>query len=230
VPLEQAPALLDEAGSAFDLRGLHVHIGSQLLTLDGFARAAEAIAGLGRFPTYDLGGGLGIAYREETPPSIADYAQATVDALLTHLGDAELIVEPGRSVVGRSGVTLYDVTTVKRNVVTHVAVNGGMADNLEPMLYGTVFTPRILDAERPAETCDVVGRHCESGDLLVRGATLARPRVGDTLLMPATGAYCYSLQNNYNGARKPPVIIVNDGTARLAVRRETLSDLTARDC
>jgi diaminopimelate decarboxylase len=97
------------------------------------------------------------------------------------------------------------------------------------MLYGTVFTPRILDADRPDEICDVVGRHCESGDLLVRGATLATPQVGDTLLMPATGAYCFSLQNNYNGARKPPVVIVNGGEARLAVRRETLSDLTARD-
>ena len=230
VPLEQAPALLDEAGSAFSLEGLHVHIGSQLLTLGGFARAAEAIASLGSFPTYDLGGGLGIAYRDELVPSIAEYAQATVEALLQHLGDAELIVEPGRSMVGRSGVTLYDVTTVKRHAVTHVAVNGGMGDNLEPMLYGTVFTPRILDADRPDEICDVVGRHCESGDLLVRGATLATPRVGDTLLMPATGAYCYSLQNNYNGARKPPVVIVNGGEARLAVRRETLSDLTARDC
>jgi diaminopimelate decarboxylase len=230
VPLEQAPALLDEAGSAFDLRGLHVHIGSQLLTLGGFARAAEAIASLGSFPTYDLGGGLGIAYRDEVVPSIGEYAQATVDALLQHLGDAELIVEPGRSMVGRSGVTLYDVTTVKRHVVTHVAVNGGMGDNLEPMLYGTIFTPRILDVQRPDEVCDVVGRHCESGDLLVRAATLATPQVGDTLLMPATGAYCYSLQNNYNGARKPPVVIVRDGSARLAVRRETLSDLTARDC
>ncbi len=230
VPLAQAPALLDEAGSAFDLRGLHVHIGSQLLTLGGFARAAEAIAALGEFGTYDLGGGLGIAYRDEVVPSIGDYAQATIDALLEHLGDAELIVEPGRSLVGRSGVTLYEVTTVKRHAVTHVAVNGGMGDNLEPMLYGTVFTPRILDADRPDEVCDVVGRHCESGDLLVRGATLATPRVGDTLLMPATGAYCYSLQNNYNGARKPPVVIVKDGVARLAVRRETLSDLTSRDC
>jgi diaminopimelate decarboxylase len=98
------------------------------------------------------------------------------------------------------------------------------------MLYGTVFTPRILDVQRPSEICDVVGRHCESGDLLVRGAALAAPQAGDTLLMPATGAYCYSLQNNYNGARKPPVVIVNEGTARLAVRRETLSDLTRRDC
>ncbi len=232
VPAAQAPALLDEAGSAFDLLGLHVHIGSQLLTLGGFARAAEAIAALGRFGTYDLGGGLGISYRpDEVAPSIGDYAQATVDALHTYLNpEADLIVEPGRSMVGNSGVTLYTVTTVKRFAVTHVAVDGGMADNLEPMLYGQRFAPRILDTDRLMEVCDLVGRHCESGDLLARGAELATPEVGDTVLMPATGAYCYSLQNNYNGARKPPVVLVNDGEARLAVRREALSDLTARDC
>jgi diaminopimelate decarboxylase len=230
VPLRQAPALLDEVARAFDLRGLHVHIGSQLLTLDGFARAAQALAGLGEFPVYDLGGGLGVAYRDETPPSISDYAAATVDALRTYLGsDAELIVEPGRSMVGRSGVTLYTVQTVKRFAVTHVAVDGGMADNLEPMLYGTVFAPFVLDAERESEICDVVGRHCESGDRLVRGAPLARPEPGDVVVMPATGAYCYSLQNNYNGARRPPVVLVDDGRARLVVRRETLTDLTARD-
>ena len=117
------------------LLGLHVHIGSQLLDLDGFEAAARAIAELGSFPVYDLGGGLGIAYRpEEGAPSIADYAQATVRAL-EHLDPAaRLIVEPGRSVVGRSGVTLYSVVTVKRGARTHVAVDGGMADNLE-MLY-----------------------------------------------------------------------------------------------
>ena len=232
VPLAQAPALLEEVAGAFALEGLHVHIGSQLLALGGFGRAAAALAPLGRFGLYDLGGGLGVAYREDQPaPSIADYARATVAALHEHLDpSARLIVEPGRSLVARAGVTLYRVTTVKRHARTHVAVDGGMADNLEPMLYGTRFEPRILDAEREPETCDVVGRHCESGDLLVREAPLATPQTGDLLLMPVTGAYCYSLQNNYNGARKPPVVIVSDGEARLAVRRETLSDLTRRDC
>jgi diaminopimelate decarboxylase len=232
VPLAQAPALIEEVTGAFALEGLHVHIGSQLLTLGGFARAAEALAGLGSFPTYDLGGGLGVAYRPDEPaPSIADYADATVAALHEHLDpEAELIVEPGRSLVGRAGVTLYQVTTVKRYARTHVAVDGGMADNLEPMLYGTRFAPRILDRERPPEICDVVGRHCESGDLLVRDAPLATPQTGDLLLMPVTGAYCYSMQNNYNGARRPPVILVGNGEARLVVRRETLSDLTSRDC
>ena len=110
--------------------------------------------------------------------------------------------------VGRSGVTLYSVVTVKRGVLTHVAVDGGMADNLEPMLYGQRFAPRILDRERPPETCELVGHHCESGDVLVNGVALATPQVDDLLLMPVTGAYCYSLLNNYNGARRPPVVLV----------------------
>jgi diaminopimelate decarboxylase len=233
VALEDAPALLERiaAGDRCELLGLHVHIGSQLLDLDGFGRAAEAIAALGSFPVYDLGGGLGIAYTpDEQAPSIADYAQATVEALHTHLDpQARLIVEPGRSVVGRSMVTLYEVVTVKRGRLTHVAVNGGMGDNLEPMLYGQRFAPAIVDRERPLERCELVGHHCESGDVLVHGAELATPAVGDLLVMPVTGAYCYSLQNNYNGARRPPVVLCRDGDARLAVRRETMDDLLARD-
>jgi diaminopimelate decarboxylase len=207
-----------------------VHIGSQLLDLDGFEAAARAIAELGTFPVYDLGGGLGIAYRpEEVAPSIADYAQATVRAL-EHLDPAaRLIVEPGRSVVGRSGVTLYTVVTVKRGARTHVAVDGGMADNLEYALYRQRFAPRILDRERPAEVCDLVGMHCESGDILAEQVELATPQVGDTVVMPVTGAYTYSLQNNYNGAPRPPVILVDDGMARLAVRRERIDELMARD-
>ena len=233
VALDAAPPLLDRiaASDRCELLGLHVHIGSQLLDLQGFGRAAEAIATLGRFPVYDLGGGLGIAYTpEEHAPSIADYAQATVDALHTHLDPAaRLIVEPGRSVVGRSLVTLYEVVTVKRGAHTHVAVNGGMGDNLEPMLYGQRFAPAIVDRERPSETCELVGHHCESGDVLVPGAELATPAVGDLVVIPCTGAYCYSLQNNYNGARRPPVVVCRDGEARLAVRRETMDDLLARD-
>jgi diaminopimelate decarboxylase len=233
VGLDDAPALLARVAATpnLELRGLHVHIGSQLLELDGFGRAAEAIAALGRFPVYDLGGGLGIAYRpEDRAPSVQDYAAATVAALREHLDpDAELIVEPGRSVVGRSIVTLYTVVTVKRGHRTHVAVDGGMGDNLEPMLYGQQFAPAILDRDRPPETCDLVGQHCESGDVLGRDVSLATPAVGDLLVMPVTGAYCYALQNNYNGARRPPVVICHDGVARLAVRREELGDLLARD-
>jgi diaminopimelate decarboxylase len=233
VPLAQAPALLERVAATpgLELLGLHVHIGSQLLDLDGFGRAARALAALGRFPVYDLGGGLGVSYRpDERVPSIAAYAEATVDALHEHLNPAaRLIVEPGRSMVGRAGVTLYSVVTVKRAALTHVAVDGGMADNLEPMLYGTRFSPAILDRDRPPETCDLVGRHCESGDLLCAGVELATPAVGDLVVMPATGAYCYSLLNNYNGARRPAVVVCHDGDARLAVRREQMADLTARD-
>jgi diaminopimelate decarboxylase len=233
VALEDAPALLERiaVSDRCELLGLHVHIGSQLLDLDGFGRAAQAIAALGRFPVYDLGGGLGIAYRPgERAPSVADYAEATVAALHTHLDPhARLIVEPGRSVVGRSMVTLYEVVTVKRGVVTHVAVNGGMGDNLEPMLYGQRFAPAIVDRGREPETCELVGHHCESGDVLASGVELATPEVGDLLVMPVTGAYCYSLQNNYNGARRPPVVLCRDGEARLVVRRETMADLLARD-
>ena len=233
VPLGQAPALIDRvAGMAgLDLLGLHVHIGSQLLDLDGFGRAAEAISALGRFPVYDLGGGLGISYTpDELAPAVADYAEATVRALHDHLDpQAGLIVEPGRSMVGRAGVTLYSVVTVKRAARTHVAVNGGMGDNLEPMLYGTRFAAAILDRERPAERCEIVGHHCESGDVLVAGTDLATPEVDDLLVVAVTGAYCYSLMNNYNGARRPPVVVVRDGDARLAVRREEMRDLLARD-
>jgi diaminopimelate decarboxylase len=232
VSLDEAPALIERIRDAgLQLLGLHVHIGSQLLDLDGFGRAAEAIASLGEFGVYDLGGGLGISYRPQDPaPSIADYARATVDALHTHLDPgAQLIVEPGRSVVGRSMVTLYEVITVKRGVLTHVAVNGGMGDNLEPMLYGQRFAPFVLDADRPAETCELVGHHCESGDVLEHGVELATPQVGDHVVMPVTGAYCYSLSNNYNGARRPPVVLCRDGEATLAVRRETFDDLLARN-
>jgi diaminopimelate decarboxylase len=232
VAVDDAPALLERIASVpgLELLGLHVHIGSQLLDLDGFGRAAAAIAALGRFGTYDLGGGLGIAYRpQDAAPSVADYAAATVEALHTHLDPgARLIVEPGRSVVGRSMVTLYSVVTVKRGVVTHVAVDGGMGDNLEPMLYGQRFAPFVLDADRADETCELVGHHCESGDVLERGVELATPRVGDHVVVPVTGAYCYSLANNYNGARRPPVIVCRDGDARIAVRRETMDDLLAR--
>jgi diaminopimelate decarboxylase len=233
VALDAAPALFERIAGVpgLELLGLHVHIGSQLLDLDGFGRAAEALAGLGRFPVYDLGGGLGIAYRpEERAPSVREYAEATVAALHTHLDPgARLIVEPGRSVVGRSIATVYSVVTVKRGRRTHVAVDGGMGDNLEPMLYGQRFAPFVLDAEREPETCELVGHHCESGDVLERGVELATPRVGDRVVMPVTGAYCYSLSNNYNGARRPPVVICRDGEARLAVRRETMDDLLARN-
>jgi diaminopimelate decarboxylase len=127
-------------------------------------------------------------------------------------------------------VTAYTVVGVKRAGRTFVAVDGGMGDNLEPMLYGTRFAPFVLDADRPLESCDVVGRHCETGDRLVEGAMLAAPRVDDVVVVPMTGAYCFTMANNYNGACRPPVVLCREASARIVVRRETIADLLARDC
>jgi diaminopimelate decarboxylase len=215
------------------LEGLHAHVGSQITELEPFAGAVEALAGLGRFATYDLGGGLGARYTPEQPepPGVQAYAQRLLDAARRRLPpEARVLVEPGRSLVARSAVTVYTVVSVKRAARTFVSVDGGMGDNLEPMLYQTPFAPLVLDAERPLERCDVVGRHCETGDRLVEGAMLASPRVGDALVVPVTGAYCYSTSNNYNGACRPPVLLCSGGRARIVVRRETTADLLARSC
>ncbi len=214
-----------------NLRGLHAHIGSQLLDLAQFESAIRAIARLERFPVYDLGGGLGVRYiSSDVVPTVEEYAQRVVDAAHQHLGDEiELLIEPGRSMVARSGITAYRVVTVKHGVRTHVAVDGGMGDNLEVALYGQPFQPAIIDKTGPVNTVDVVGRHCESGDILAKDVKLVRAEVGDMLTIPVTGAYCYTMSNNYNAALRPPVLLCRDGVARLAVRRETLDDLLRRE-
>jgi diaminopimelate decarboxylase len=215
------------------MRGLHVHVGSQILDVGPFAEAVARIAALGEFPVYDLGGGLGARYTwADEPPSVASYLDAVVGAAHEHLpADAELIVEPGRSMVATSATTVYRVTTVKRGTVTFVAVDGGMSDNLEVALFGQRFEAGIVGRfDVPeGEAVTVVGRNCESGDVLVAGTTLPTPRVGDLLAIPATGAYCFTMANNYNGTRRLPVVLARAGTARLAVRRETWDDLVARD-
>ena len=215
------------------MRGLHVHVGSQILAVDPFVEAVRAIAALGEFPVYDLGGGLGVRYSyTDAPPSLASYLDALVGSARAHLpADAELILEPGRSMVANAATTLYRVVTVKRGTRTFVAVDGGMGDNLEVALYGQRFEAGLVDrvASANAETVTLVGRHCESGDVLVDGVDLAAPRVGDLLAVPATGAYCFTMANNYNGTRRIPVVFAADGAARLVVRRETWADLLARD-
>jgi diaminopimelate decarboxylase len=214
-----------------DLRGLHAHIGSQIVAVEQFEQEVEALARLERFDVYDLGGGLGIRYvPSDTAPSIDEYAECLTDAVHRHLGaDVELLIEPGRSMVGPNGMTLYRVVTVKRGVRTHVAVDGGMGDNLEVSLYGQPFHPAIIDKTGRVEVCDIVGRHCESGDTLVEGHPLVEPEVGDLLVVPVTGAYTFTMSNNYNGALRPPVIFCEDGQARVAVRRETYEELLGRD-
>jgi diaminopimelate decarboxylase len=213
------------------LDGLHVHIGSQILDAAPFGRAVHALAALGEFAVYDLGGGLGARYTwSDRPPSVAEYLDVLVGAAREHLpAGARLVIEPGRSLVARAGVTLYRVVTLKRGARTFVAVDGGMADNLEVSLYGQRFEATVADRVRGGDPVDLVGRHCESGDVLAAGVALRDPRVGDVIAVPATGAYCFTMRNGYNGARRPPVVFVRDGDARVVVRREGYEDLLRLD-
>jgi diaminopimelate decarboxylase len=224
-----------ERSPRLSMRGLHVHVGSQILDVEPFALSVAPLAALGEFPVYDLGGGLGARYTyADHPPSVDAYLDALIGAAREHLpADAELIIEPGRSMVASAAVTLYRVVTIKRGAVTFVAVDGGMGDNLEVALFDQRFEAALagrLDAGgEDGETVTVVGRHCESGDVLVDGVPLPEPRVGDLLVVPATGAYCFTMANNYNGTRRIPVAFAANGQARLVVRRETWDDLLARD-
>ena len=193
----------------------------------------RAIAGLGHFAVYNLGGGLGAAYTaEQHPPTPEQYVDAIVTALHEEIGtDVRLLLEPGRALVANSTVTLYTVQTVKRNVSTWVAVDGGMSDNLRPMLYDSRYEAVIADRplERGGERCRLAGKHCESGDVIIADLTLPDPKPGDLIATPVTGAYGYSLANNYNGVPRPPVVFCRDGDARVVVRRETYDDLMSRD-
>ena len=231
---------LDEARDAIErvnaskhltLTGLHAHIGSQLLALQPFRLAVAAMASLGHFSTVNLGGGLGVAYhRAEEAPRIADYARAKVAAVHEHFGkDVTIMDEPGRALVANGCVTVYTVESVKRNVSTWVGVDGGMSDNLRPMLYGARYEAEIASRFGGGTHCHLVGKHCESGDVIIQAADLADPKPGDVVVTPATGGYGYSMANNYNGQPRPPVVFCKDGEARVVVRRETYDDLTARD-
>ena len=213
------------------LDGVHTHVGSQLLNVEQLAAAVEPIAKLGTFDVYDLGGGLGVRYTyDEHPPGLDAYAEAmTAQARALLPAASRIIIEPGRSMVATSACTVYRVTTIKRGVVTHVAVDGGMGDNLEVSLTGQRFEASIVDRVGGGEMVNVVGRHCESGDQLVDGVALRGPVIGDLLAVPVTGAYCYTMSNQYNGARRVPVVFARNGNARLVVRRDTWDDLLIRD-
>ena len=229
-PMADVPRAVEACEAAgLELRGLHAHIGSQILDVEVFEKLGEVLAAMGDYPLLNLGGGLGIAYTaDERAPSIEDY----VDALLRHApDDVTVLCEPGRALVGNSGISVYTVGTVKRipDVRTYVAVDGGMSDNLRPMLYGARYEADIADRFGGGEVCTIAGMHCESGDVLVRDVPLNDPRVGDILVIPATGAYAHAMANNYNAVPRPPVIFCRDGDARVVVRRETYDDLTLRD-
>ncbi len=223
-----------------DLVGIHAHIGSQVFRVDSFAQEVEALAGF--FSPLGLtelcvGGGLGVPYvARETAPSLSQWAQTVHDACRSAGIPAETRVtaEPGRSIVAAAGVTLYRVGTIKElpGVRTYVAVDGGMSDNPRPVLYGSgyeTFLPRQPTALRPL-TARVVGKHCESGDIVVADARLpADVVVGDVLATPVTGAYGYSMASNYNKVPRPGVVFVAEGEARVVVRRETDDDLIRLD-
>jgi diaminopimelate decarboxylase len=234
VPVEQVPEALArmQAAPMIEMHGLHAHIGSQILNLEQFEAEVEALASLGRFDVYDLGGGLGVRYEAaDVAPEIDAYLERLVAAAHRHLGDGiELLIEPGRSLVAPVGVTLYRVLTLKLAGKLHVATDGGMGDNLEYSLYGQRFAPMVIGRwDEPQVLADLVGRHCESGDIVTPDVELRNPQIDDLIVVPVTGAYCFTMVNNYNGALRPPVIYCADGTARLGVRRETPDELLGRE-
>jgi diaminopimelate decarboxylase len=242
---EQAAVAIGDARKAgLDVAGLHMHLGSQLrdaaplrTTIDWLAAfAARCRSELDWTPRIvDLGGGLGVRHvLEEEVPTIEDYVGSAVDAMRRawsqqRLPEPELVLEPGRSLVGQAGVTLYRVGVVKEasRSVTYVAVDGGVSDNPRPLLYGARYTAVLADRldDPPAATYRVAGKHCESGDVLIDDVALPAPARGDLLAVPATGAYALAMASNYNGVPRPAAVLVSDGEARLIRRRETIDDL-----
>jgi diaminopimelate decarboxylase len=216
-----------------ELAGVHAHIGSQLLGLEPFRREVAELAKLGDFPVWDLGGGLGAQYTEgqQAPPSIEEYVGALVEAAHAEGIGAQrrLLIEPGRALCANAGVTLYTVESVKVNVSRWVGVDGGMSDNLRPMLYDSAYEAHVVDRMHGSTQCVLAGKHCESGDVIVREALLDDPKPGDVIVTPATGAYGHAMASNYNGVPRPPVIFCSGGKARMVLRRESFDDLTARD-
>jgi diaminopimelate decarboxylase len=223
---------------AVELVGIHVHIGSQVFVADFFRQAVDAIASFFTpldLPELSIGGGIGVAYVEgEVAPSITEWGAAVHAAVAESGVTARVSAEPGRAIVASAAVTLYTVGTVKElpGIRTYVAVDGGMSDNPRPVLYGSgyeAFLPRDVAADRPL-VATIVGKHCESGDVLVRDATLpADLAVGDILATPVTGAYGHAMGSNYNKVTRPAVVFVADGDARLVVRRESDDDLLRLD-
>lgn len=223
---------------SLDLVGIHAHIGSQVFRAESFREAAEVIGAFvvrHGLEELSIGGGLGVPYvAGESAPTIAQWAK-TIEAGARGAGfTGRIWAEPGRSIVAGAAVTVYRVGTIKDipGVRTYVAVDGGMSDNPRPILYGSgyeAFLPRAVSAARSREV-RIVGKHCESGDILVRDALVpADLRVGDLVATPVTGAYGHSMGSNYNKVLRPPVVFAAHGEARLVVRRETVEDLLATD-
>lgn len=235
------------AHTHLDLAGYHCHIGSQIFALDSFTKAIEVMfdfmdsmrSQLGfTARTLDLGGGLGIAYTTADKPSdIASLARLIAEAVKDNCArvgypQPHIFVEPGRSVAANAGITLYTVGSVKENgSITYVAVDGGMTDNIRTALYGSEYEAFVIEkAEQPRSmVCDVVGKHCESGDIVVYNRSLQECAAGDHICVLGTGAYCNEMASNYNRQVRPGIVMVAGGKAREVVRRETYEDLLQRD-
>lgn len=260
ITLSEAPALVAQIRShdSLDFRGLHCHIGSQIFDAGGFAESASRLLAVhaelladGPVPELNLGGGFGIAYTaSDTPTALEVLAEGMATAVAQECARLSIpvphiAIEPGRSIIGPAGVTLYEVGTTKQVTVPesarnadddvtrfYVSVDGGMSDNARPALYGADYTVRIANraSEASARLVRVAGKHCESGDIVVDADYLPHDvEPGDLLAVAATGAYCFSLSSNYNYVGRPPVVAVRDGIARVIVRGETEDDLLSRD-
>ena len=227
-----------ENSGAMELIGVHAHVGSQVFEVESFNKAVVAIGEFIRpleIEELSVGGGLGVPYVEgEEAPSISEWGLSVRSAAADAGIDARIVAEPGRSIVAQAAVTVYTVGTIKDvpGVRTYVSVDGGMSDNPRPVLYGSgyeVFAPKATDVERDWEI-RVVGKHCESGDVLVwNGVVPSDIETGDILATPVTGAYGHTMGSNYNMVLRPPVVFAKDGDARLVIRRETYQDLLMRD-
>lgn len=233
LPLDQAAALMKEIEDSpnLNLRGVHVHIGSQILDTAPFVEAVRRVAAITGQDSYDVGGGLGVRYTvDEEAPSIDKYLdEVTATAREVLPPQARLLIEPGRSLVASAGVTLYRVVSVKHTGRHFVAVDGGMADNMDVALTGQRYEA-VIDGRALSEgtvQCAVVGRQCESGDKLIDGIALVTPVVGDLLVLLVTGAYSYTMANNYNGAYIPPLVFVENAECHEASRRQTFDDIVA---
>lgn len=239
------------ASSRLDLLGLHSHIGSQILATEGFAEAATAVLGLRAellaegvdLPEIDLGGGYGIAYLpgedDLDPRTVAEQIAQTVRETCAELGVSvpRISIEPGRAIVGPAMITVYEVGTIKtidldEGQRTYVSVDGGMSDNIRPVLYEAAYTARLANrtSTAPLRSCRIVGKHCESGDILIPEIDLPSDlAAGDLLVVAATGAYGRSLASNYNQVPRPGVVAVTAAGAREILRRETIEDLLRLD-
>ena len=230
-----------------NLRGLHFHLGSPIFDLEPYQAATDLVlrfaSGLREqgleLQEFSPGGGFAIAYtRNDAPPSAADYAEAivsTLNATCAELGleHPNLVIEPGRSIIGPAGVALYRIGAIKDipGIRTYVSVDGGMGDNIRPALYQASY--EVLSANRPAAepdtTVTIAGKYCESGDVLASDILLPSPSAGDVIAIPAAGAYCPSMASNYNLNPRPPIVLVKDGESRLIRRRESYADMMLCD-